>query len=183
MASWLPQEIEARSLDELDHWRPKLVEDWLGKDAEWGTLSYIVVDELEHDLAGLVVSPWPRVDERGRLHFGEEDASEHVTVDEGSFRALLKDRREPIVRFELDEEKRGELQGRELAIGDVFAARIAKRFGRSPVDPAKWIRGRVLDITAVTRSVAKGQTAAALAGVLYDSDVETVGAEMSEGEG
>ena len=183
MASWLPKEIEAQPLDELDWWRPKLVAEWLGEDAAWGSLSYIVVDDLDKEAAGLVVTPWPRVDELGRLHFGDEDDAYHVAVDVSEFGALLRERREPIVRFELDEEKREELLNRRLAIGDVFVARLAKRFRRTPVDPAKWMHGEVLDITGIARAVAKGQTAAALAGVLYDADVETVGSEMSEDEG
>jgi hypothetical protein len=170
VASWLPQEIAARPLDELDLWRPELVAAALGRDPGWASLSYIVVDELAQGVTGLVVSPWPRVDERGRLHFGEEDNSEHVTVDETAFAALLARRRDPIVKDELDSGARDELRERKLAIGDVFAARVARRFARPEADPAKWIRSRrVLDITAIARSVAKGQTAAALAGVVRES--------------
>ena len=169
MASWLPQEIAARPLAELDWWRPELVVAALGKDPGWGSLSYVVVDELAQGVTGLVVSPWPRVDERGRLHFGEEHDSEHVTVDEEALAAVLARRRDPIVTEELDEEARDRLRHRELAIGDVFAARVAQRFARPEADPAKWIRSRrVLDITAIARSVAKGQTAAALAGVVRE---------------
>jgi hypothetical protein len=169
VASWLPQEIAARPLDELELWRPELVAAALGKDPGWGSLSYIVVDELAQGVTGLVVSPWPRVDERGRLHFGEEDDSEHVTVDEEALAAVLARRRDPVVKETLDEAARDKLRRRKLAIGDVFAARVAKRFGRPEADPAKWIRSRrVLDITAIARSVAKGQTAAALVGVVRE---------------
>jgi hypothetical protein len=171
VASWLRQEDEERSLDELDWWRPERVAARLGEDARWGSLSYIVVDELEEGVAGLVVSPWPRVDERGRLHFGDEDDSAHVTVEVRALHKLLAAHREPIVNEDVDDATRDKLRERDLAIGDVFTARLAKRFGRSPVDPARWIRSReVLDITAIARSVAKGQTAAALAGVLHDDE-------------
>jgi hypothetical protein len=169
VASWLPQEIAARPLAELDWWQPDLVAERLAKDPGWGSLSYVVVDELAEGIAGLVVSPWPRVDERGRLHFGDEGDSEHLTVDEDAFLALLERRRDPVVKAELDDAARDELRRRKLAIGDVFAARVAKRFARPEVDPAEWIRSRkVLDITAIARSVAKGQTAAALAGVVRE---------------
>lgn len=171
MASWLPQDSAARSLDELDPWRPERVEKELGEDAAWRSLSYIVVDEVQQGLIALVVGPWPRVDERGRLHFGGEDDTVHVTVEEEPFLKLLARRRVPVVKEELDEATRDELRRRKLAVGDVFAARIAKRFPRSPVDPASWIRSqRVLDITAIARAVAKGQTAAALAGVLREGE-------------
>jgi hypothetical protein len=171
VASWLPKDIEARSLDELDPWRPTLVASELGDDAPWGSLSYIAVDEVQQGLLALVVSPWPRVDERGRLLFAAEEHTSHVTVEEESFLKLLASVRVPVVEEELDEATREELRRRKLAVGDVFAARVKKRFGRSPVDPAEWIRSpRVLDITAITRKVAKGQTAAALAGVLRVED-------------
>jgi hypothetical protein len=168
VASWLQRDDEERSHDPLDWWRPDEIAARLGEDVGWGSLSYIVVDELEQEIVGLVVSPWPRVDERGRLHFGGEEESFHVTVDEERLGALLARRRDPIVRDAVHDATMDALRRRKLAIGDVFAAPIeGRRFRRSPVDPARLIRSsRVLDITAIARAVAKGQTAAALAGLL-----------------
>jgi hypothetical protein len=168
VASWLQQEHDERSPDALDWWRPDEIVARLGAAVDWASLSYIVVDELEQEIAGLVVSPWPQVDPSGRLHFGREEDSFHVTVDEERLGALLARRREPIVKDHLPDATMDALRQRKLAIGDVFAARIAEtHFRRSPVDPPRLIRGaRVLDITAIARAVAKGQTAAALAGLL-----------------
>jgi hypothetical protein len=169
VASWLPQEVGARAPEELDWWRPAQLEKRVGKKAPWGSFRYVVVDELEQDLAVLVVSPWPRVDERGRLHFADEDADDrgHVTVGEDAFLAVLANNREPIVEDDIADAKTEELRKRPLAIGDVFGARVGRRFRRGTVEPAEWIGDQeVLDITAITRTVAKGQTAAALAGVL-----------------
>jgi len=183
VASWLPQEDEARSLEELDWWRPAQLERRIGKDGPWASYRYIVVDELEQGLAELVVSPWPRVDRRGRLHFGEEDDSTHVTVSEAAFVALLERRREPVVKLPLDDERAKALQTRKLAISDVFAARVPRRFVRLAPDPAKWIRGEVYDITAVARTVAKGQTSAALAGLIDDTYLDAIAADLTEGDG
>lgn len=172
MASWLKQEDDERSLDAPDWWRPDEIVGRLGADVDWGSLSYIVVDELEKEIVGLVVSPWPRVDKGGRLHFGDEEESFHVTVDEERFRALLARRRDPIVKDDVHDATMDALRQRKLAIGDVFAASIEeRRFRRTRVDPARLIRSsRVLDITAIARAVAKGQTAAALAGLLDPAD-------------
>jgi hypothetical protein len=190
VVSWLPEEAPPRSLIELDFWQPKQVAEWLGDDPRWGQLSYIVVDELEQGVAGLVASPWPRIDERGRLHFGDEEDTYDVTVTEKDFLALLEERRLPIVEMKLDDSEKEELKARELAIGDVFVARVRGRGGRppggdgpdggTPVDPDKWIRGEVLDITAEAREVAKVQTAAAIAGVVGDDYFKLVGEEFQD---
>jgi hypothetical protein len=173
---------------DLDFWQPKQVGEWLGEHPSWGSLSYVVVDELEGGVAGLVASPWPRVDERGRLHFGEEEDSRHVSVTEEALLALLEEKRRPMVQVELDEQAEQELKSRRLAIGDVFAARVRGRRGRpsggdgahsgTPIDPRKWIRGEVLDLTAEARELAKVQTAAAVAGVVDDAFLELVGEEI-----
>jgi hypothetical protein len=188
VVSWLPQAIEARPLGELDPWKPKGVAR-LAKEVGWGSLRYIVVDELEHGVAGLVASPWPGLDERGRLHFGDEDDSVPVTVSEETFLALLEQRRRPIVKAKLSKAAADELRTRKLAIGDMFVAGVRVRFDPAgggggeegaAVDPAKWIRSEVLDITAEAREVAKTQTAAAVAGVIDDRYLETVGEELNE---
>jgi hypothetical protein len=183
VASWLPQDVGARAPAELDWWRPAQLEKRVGKRAPWGSFRYIVVDELEQGVAGLVVSPWPHVDERGRLHFGEEEDSGHVTVDGHAFRALLEQNRKPVVKAPLDDHGEKALRTRKLAIGDVFAARVPKRFARSAADPAQWMRGDVYDITALARTVAKGQTRAALAGVIDDTYLEAIGEDLVEGRG
>jgi hypothetical protein len=198
MVTWLPSAVPPRDLVDLDWWQPKLVKKWLGADPRWGSLSYVVVDELERGvsgleqgIAGLVVSPWPRVDERGRLHFGDEEDSRHVTVREKDFLELLAEKRKPIVRKQLDAKEEHELRTRDLAIGDVFAARVRGRRGHrpgddaypdEPVDPRKWLRDEVLDITAGARDVAKLQTAAAVAGTVDAEFLDSVAQELAEDE-
>jgi hypothetical protein len=175
--------VSARALEGLDWWRPRQLDERVGPKASWDSFRYIVVDELEQGVAELVVDRWPRVDERGRLHFGEEEDSDHVSVDERAFLALLERNREPVVTLPLDNERQKELKGRKLAMGDVFAARVPKHFARTDADPAQWIRGEVYDITAIARTVAKGQTRAALAGVIDDRYLEAIGDDLLEEEG
>jgi head-tail adaptor len=188
VVAWLPQEIEARPLGELESWKPKGVAR-LAKEVGWRSLRYIVIDELEHGVAGLVASPWPGVDELGRLHFGEEDQSVSVTVSEETFLTLLEHRRRPVVSAKLSKAAEEELRTRQLAIGDVFVAAVRVRFDPTgsnsgeegaPIDPAEWIRGEVLDVTADAREACKAQTAAAVAGVMDDRYLETVGEELNE---
>jgi hypothetical protein len=171
--------VAARSLEELEPWRPARLARLIGK--AWDSYRYIVVDELEQGIAGLVVSPWPRVDERGRLYFGEEDDSTHVTVAEDAFLALLERQRRPVVKGRLDEERSTALRTRKLEIGDVFAARVStsKRFARATPDIERWIRGEVYDISAIARTVAKGQTRAALAGLIDDRYLKAIGDDLA----
>jgi hypothetical protein len=195
VASWLPTARSPHQLEELDWWRPtRLATALEEKDKEdpWSSYRYIVVDELEEEAAELVVSPWPRVDPLGRLHFGDEEESTHVTVDEGKFCSLLKRDRDPVTPRRPDEERKEKapldkardeaLRTRKLALGDVFAARVSPRFGRFTADPADWIQGDVYDITAVARTVAKGQTNAALAGLLDDSHLSAIADDLVEVE-
>jgi hypothetical protein len=181
VASWLTreQDDQRRALVPLDWWRPDEIVARLGEEVPWGSLRYIVVDELvrgapdvAHGVAGLVVSPWPGVDASGRLHFADEEDSRHVTVKEKPFLALLARRREPIVAGELPDATIDALRQRKLALGDVFAAPVEeRRFWGAAANPARMIRTPwVLDITAIARAVAKGQTAAALAGLLDPDD-------------
>jgi hypothetical protein len=178
VASWLPTASPSHALDELDWWRPTRLEARLGKKYARSSYRYIVVDELEKEVAELVVSPWPRVDPAGRLHFGAEEASTCVTVDQAEFSRLLERERRPVVRGRLARDRKKALLERKLAIGDVFAARVSPRFGRYTADPAEWIRGQVYDITAVARTVAKGQTSAALAGLLERSHFDAIADEL-----
>jgi hypothetical protein len=180
---------------DLEPWRPKALADWLGPGINLDALAYVVVDELEEGVAGLVASPWPHVDEMGRLNFGDEEDSRHVTVRARDFLEVLKKERRPIVPLKPEETPEDALRTRALAVGDVFAARV--RGGRGdppggddddgpdggePVDPQQWLRGEVLDITADAREAVKLQTSAALAGTFDERYVGTVGAEYFDDE-
>jgi hypothetical protein len=160
----------------------------LAKDGDWDKVRYIVVDELHEGVAGLVVSPWPRLDKHGRLVFGEEDESRRVAAPSQVLLAVLRETRLPVVGDEVDESTKGLLRERTLAIGDVFAAHIEEPpgepggggpGGEPPEDPADWLKEPVLDITADALEAARTQMSAALGGVFEKEFLETIGAEIA----
>jgi hypothetical protein len=165
---WLPRKPPPPDLSALAPWCPAGVEDCEG-------LTYIVVDELNDGIAGLVITAWPRVDARGRLRFGREAESTRVAAPAGALRTL---RREPVVAGGLDDAQREAMRARPVEIGDVFAARL--RAEPAPGDPAAWLQEPVLDLTAPAREVAKAQTSAALSGAMDAGYLDVVAEEMTE---
>jgi hypothetical protein len=169
---WLPPDPPRDDLEGLEPWRP------LGHDADTAGLAYIVVDELHEGIAGLVVSAWPRVDERGRLHFGGEGESTRVATPADALLALLSERRAPIVPGGVEAAQEEALRTRPVAIGDVFAARL--RAEPSPGDPGAWLATPVLDLTVPAREAAKAQTSAALSGAMSTDYLAVVADEFAE---
>src|ERR687884_685315 len=135
-ASWLPDERPAAELALLDWWEPKSVAEWLGPETSWRGLRYIVVDELHEGVASLVVTGWPRQDERGRLHFGDEEDTEHVATREDALLEVLREERTAITAVDPGEDGDEALRARELGIGDVFAARVRRGGGGGGGRPA-----------------------------------------------
>ena len=171
---WLPPEPPPADLNSLAPWRPAALE----PDADTAGLAYIVVDELHEGIAGLVVSPWPRDDERGRLHFaGESESTRGSRPRRTRCGELLSERRAPIVARR---RRRGAARRRcgraPVAIGDVFAARL--RGEPRPGDPAGWLAAPVLDLTAPAREAAKAQTSAALSGAMNTEYLAVVAEEF-----
>ena len=120
-------------------------------------LVYVVVDELESDRAGLCISPWPVVDERGRLRFDLEE-TQRVGVHQGDLEARLARHRVP--RRHAD---------RELRIGDVFAVKLRGRQrprAGAISDPDRWMGPPIVDLTRESREVAKLSFHAAVAPLL-----------------
>jgi hypothetical protein len=155
VTTWLP-EPPPEEPEGLPLWQPE--------DIDPAGLCYIVVDELLQGIAGLVVSPWPHVDERGRLRFGRERESQRVSMRADELQDLLDEHREPLVADDVGEAERDALRTRAVTIGDVFAA----RFDGAPAPP-------ILDVTGPARVQAKTQTSAALSGAMsmdYLDDVE-----------
>src|SRR5215218_898829 len=130
-ADWLPKRRSAPPRAKLKPWEPPEVAKRLAPDGDWDKIRYIVVDELHEGVAGLVVSPWPRIDARGRLVFGDEDESRRVATQA------------PVLLRDVDDRTAGKLRDRRLAIGDVFAARIEE----PPGEP-----GFVFNDTATTEN-------------------------------
>jgi len=171
---WLPPEPPPADLNQLEPWRPAALE----PDADTAGLAYIVVDELHEGIAGLVVSPWPRSDERGRLHFAGESESTRVATPADALGELLSERRTPIVSGGVEPAQEEALRTRPVAIGDVFAARL--RGEPRPGDPAGWLAAPVLDLTAPAREAAKAQTSAALSGAMSTEYLAVIAEEFVE---
>jgi hypothetical protein len=112
--------------------------------ADVSELSYITIDEISEGIVTLLVSPWPEIDEHGRLRFaGSEPRS--VDVDQGELTRHLATRH-PV-----------HLRRRVLREGDAFAAPLTRRPGRRQKVSA-WLGQPVFDITADARDAAKAAT-------------------------
>lgn len=187
--SWLPPPRPGPNRDALRPWEPGEVGERLAADGRWEAICYIVIDELHEDVAGLVLSPWPYVDARGRLVFGEEDESRRIAATAEALLAVLREKRLPIVRVPIDHQTEEELRERQLAIGDVFAARInhppGQPGGGGPAgerreEPSEWLERPVLDVTAQALEAARTQASAAVGGLLDERLIEVIGEEFGE---
>jgi hypothetical protein len=188
-SSWLPSPRPAPERAGLRPWRPAEVEQRLAPDGNWDAVRYIVVDELHEGVAGLVLSPWPHVDARGRLVFGEEDESRRIATQAEALLAVLSESRLPVVPVPIDDETEEQLRVRRLAIGDVFAARIAHPpgepggggpGGEPPEDPRGWLEQPVLDVTAEALEAARTQANAAALGLVDERLSDVIGEEFVE---
>jgi hypothetical protein len=168
---WLPPAPEPVDRSALDPWRVPGVT----YEAE---LAYIVVDELHDGIAGLVISPWPRVDGQGRLVFGSEAENTRVAAPAAALEALLSEERTPVV--DVGSADLEALRARAAEIGDVFAACVHGTPANG--DPAAWIRRPVLDITVPARELAKTQTSAALSGAMSADYLDHVAEEFVAGD-
>ena len=113
----------------------------LSRRKELATLAYVVIDELESSLVGLTVSPWPTLDDRGRLHFDLERAREVGARKRALQRYLAKHRsprRSPADRFGWAIPSRAGSRSRSKT-GNSSSPRTGW-FHRSRISPAR--RGR-----------------------------------------
>jgi hypothetical protein len=174
--AWLPPVPPSPDLEGLPPWEPREVRERLAADGRFEALRYIVVDELHEGLAGLAIGPWPRLDARGRMVFGGEEDSERIATPAHALHDTLRTRI-PVVSVPVDERAEDELRRRDLTIGDTFAARVN---GEPGDDVAAWLGEPVLDITALTREVAKTQASAAASGVIGEDTLVAIGEELAE---
>jgi hypothetical protein len=133
-------------------------------DPEVTRRDYVIVEEVIEDSVGIVVSPWPHVDEQGGLEFPPEEERREALVDRESFETRLVDRK--VVAYEMAFVEQAPLQGRALTPGDVFAIATDLPPDRSDFREwgSEWIHGDIVDITAMARDAAKAAMFAALAG-------------------
>jgi hypothetical protein len=111
---------------------------WLADDtrvAPRASDSYVVVDERDEGVIVLVVAPWPRLDDLGRLDFRGRRRS--VTVKEDALNDVVRRRG-----------KRPEGVERSLRISDALCVR-----GRVRGNPSRW--GRIVDVSGEARDQAR----------------------------
>jgi hypothetical protein len=136
------------------------------RSVRWKELSYIVVDELSEDVATLVISEWPRIDERGRRRkIGD---SWEAGVGRAELETMLSERRVP-KPMASDQE----LREREVRIGDAFAALTLRPRGRKPAITSPWrlIEAPIYDVSAAARDAAKAALYGAMAPTLSVDEV------------
>jgi hypothetical protein len=120
-------------------WRPKIEPEGLPfapRAGDW----YAVVDDLEVDLAVVVISPWPAVDELGHLVFEDEAVSRDARLD--ALQRAVDRRRKAAGQPAHD---------RAVRVGDVFWLRTPAREMETG-DPGRW---RILDVTRAARQAAR----------------------------
>jgi hypothetical protein len=144
-------------------WKPRGVR--LPSD-ELRRLSYIVVDEIVEDNAALSVSPWPAVDDRGRLVFAEEPA---LSV-QASVAALVK----YLGRVDFRSRRRPDT----LRMGAAFAAEVRRERLEAAdgqlLAPRAWLVAPVYDIRSPARDKAKEAFYAAVAPTLKPAEVKAI---------
>jgi hypothetical protein len=142
-----------------------------------------VVDEKVEGLVTVSFSPWPLVDEDGRLSFPSDDAPTLV-FEEDLLTAFLAQTRQLSVPVEAP----SDLVSRELRVGDVFAVRPRAPLTRvlegeaeeppRPVIPTRWLSPPIYDVTPDARDAAKLAYYAAAAALLPESTIEVELAEQ-----
>ncbi len=144
-----------------------------------GDVEYVVVDEIEEDVATLVIEPWPDLDQRGRLTFSGSELRRDVQLERQQFERLLQNRVAPGQLTAVQVEA---FASRPLRVGDVFCAVIDRALmGSDPDDPARWLTRPVIDVSAEAREAAKTQYFAAVGPVLGADQVEEIADEFFDG--
>jgi hypothetical protein len=142
-------------------WRPPGLD---VSDEELATLSYLVVDEIVEDAVDVSVSPWPGVDDRGRLVFADEPARSAQASPSALLRYLRR------VDF------RPGPAPAALRMGDAFAARVRpgrlEAAERAVLAPSAWLVPPVYGIGSAARQKAKEAFFAAVAPTLSEAEAE-----------
>lgn len=118
-------------------------------------MSYVAVDELIDTTATLRVTPWPVIDERGRLRFPNRAAGFTVSADTEALRRQADAQREV---------------SRPVRVGDAFllVAEIEEARRGKAQGLAAW---KLVDVSAPARDAAKAQHFASVAPVLDEEEI------------
>ena len=142
-----------------------------GLDVPEERMTYVVVDEILGTSVGLTLSPWPELDDQGRLR-----------VSAGEARTLGADRA-ALEQFLAEHRRPPELAARPLRVGDVFAVQTiepalaqvedelaAPTMMEPRLAPEEWIRPPVYDVTPDARDAAKASFYAAVTPILEPAE-------------
>jgi hypothetical protein len=168
--NWLPRDRPAAVPADAAAWVPA---GFAPERIPWTKFSYIVVDELSKEIAGLVVASWPRLDPKGRVRFS--GSSWHVGARVDELVALLDAQRiVPGARAGT-----GSGPQRPVRIGDAFAAQVTRPRGRHAAVPplARWLSPPVYDVSADARDAAKVALFGAVAPTMSEDDVSEIATE------
>jgi hypothetical protein len=181
--SWLPRDRTAPLASDAAPWVPA---GFAHQRISWTTLSYIVVDELSKQIAGLVVASWPRLDQKGRVRFSGSSWRVGARVDElvallDADRIVSEPRapRSPAGTVGGSPAGAGSAPPRPVRIGDAFAAQVRRPRGRRAAVPPleRWLSPPVYDVSADARDAAKAALFGAVAPTMSEDDVSEIAAE------
>jgi hypothetical protein len=143
-------------------WRPPSLATL--SDDELSSHLYVVIEEEIDDVVGILVSPWPRSDSQGRLHFHFDELEIELGVDRDALEARLSERSVPesVVAAADGGNADEELRERPIAVGDTFAIRSSQLPDSADELPSlvdeigigDWIE-TIIDLTADARHEAK----------------------------
>ncbi len=168
--SWLPRDRAAPLPADAPAWVPR---GFAHAPISWPALSYIVVDELSKEVAGLVVASWPRLDAKGRVRFSGSSWRVGARLDE----------LEPFLEAEraVPDTPAGPapVRQRPVRIGDAFAAEVTRPRGRIAAVPAltRWLSPPIYDVSADARDAAKAALFGAVAPTMSEDDVYEIASE------
>lgn len=168
-------------------WRPPSAPESLAalSDDELSRRLYVVVEERIDGTIGLLVSPWPRARQDGRLRFDPEDEEIEVAVGLEELQARLADR--DASGPASSAETAGALARRPVEVGDAFAVQTSE----PPPAPGElealnggpasleWMVA-VADVTADAREAAKVATYEALTPPLKENVIDELRAKRGE---
>jgi hypothetical protein len=125
--------------------------------------AYVVVEEMEEELATVLVARWPRLDHAGRLLFS--------TVSRGRDLVELVVPAGDLARACDRHRSRHGQTTRSIRIGDVFFVAGLLAGGAAPsADPGDW--PDIVDVTRGAREAAKAALYGAVAPHMSDDDLE-----------
>lgn len=158
--SWL-RPSPPKKIGKLRPWQaPTLFE----SGVDISDLTYVVVEEIVGQVAGLSLAAWPAADPKGRLRFPVDDDPVEVSVNIPDFCEFLNESlKRSDARFvppHRDPDRAGE---RQFRIGLAFAVEVRRRGARTWTKPFSRRVKRIYDITGDARYVAKLANYGALA--------------------